>query len=386
MLPLQNLRMCGAPAAVVVGLLASACFAQTRPPIVSPEVQADGRVTFRLNAPQAQAVKLVGGETKLFLKDQGNELTKGADGVWSLTVGPVAPAIYDYAFNVDGLQITDPSSTNVFGNRQGSRGFLEVPGPKGQPRHDEWRDVPHGSVNMHWYPQAGGDARRRFHVYTPAGYHAAADRKYPVLYLLHGSGDNDSHWMLIGRANIIADNLIADGKAAPMIIVMPDGHPPIPAGESEDRDVLRARATVAFEKDLLQAIIPLVESTYRTQASDAQRAIAGLSMGGNQALTVGLNHIDKFDYVAGFSSGLRNPEQTLGSLLAEPAAANQQLKLLWIGCGEQDGLVEANQRFHTLLAEKQIQHVWKLTEGGHSWSVWRRYLNEFLPLLFRERT
>ena len=232
--------------------------------------------------------------------------------------------------------ITDPSSPNVFGNRQGSRGFVEVPGPKGNPRHDEWRDVPHGTVTIHWYDSKASGTRRRVHVYTPPGYGKDPTQKYPVLYLLHGSGDNDSHWMHIGRANVIADNLIADGKAVPMLIVMPDGHVrERPAGPVDDKTRLEIRQ--AFERDLLENVVPLVESTYRVRTDAASRAIAGLSMGSAQSLAVGLGHPDQFAWIGAFSGAISPDDPVLAALKADPAKVNERLKLLWLAIGKEDG-------------------------------------------------
>ena len=241
--------------------------------LVSPEVHPDGKITFRLRAPKAEKISVV-------CEAIGTQpMQKDEQGVWSLTVGPVEPGIYDASFDVDGLRITDPASPNVFGNRQGSRGYVEVPGPAGHPRRDEWRDVPHGTVTIHWYTSGVTGARRRVHVYTPPGYRPEAATRYPVLYLLHGSGDNDSHWTLLGRANVIADNLLADGRSVPMLIVMPDGHV-----AERDRERERSRGRELFEKDLLESVVPLVESNYRVQADPQHRGIVGLSMGGGQSV------------------------------------------------------------------------------------------------------
>jgi enterochelin esterase family protein len=349
--------------------------------LVSPDVQPDGKVIFRLAAPKADKVVLNSGEMQAVLKATFTPLVKGEDGIWSVTVGPLPPGIYDYTFNVDGVSITDPSSTNVFGNRQGSRGFVEVPGPKGRPRHDEWRDVPHGTVTIHWYDSKASGSRRRVHVYTPPGYGKDAGKKYPVLYLLHGSGDNDSHWMHIGRANVIADNLIADGKAVPMLIVMPDGHVvERPAGPVDDKT--RQEIRRAFEKDLLESVIPLVDSSYRVRTDAASRAIAGLSMGSAQSLTVGLAHTDKFAWIGAFSGAISREDPVVSGLKADPAKANERLKLLWLAIGKEDGGVKNKQALSAALKEIGVRHEYKETEGAHRWSVWRLYLAEFLPRLF----
>jgi enterochelin esterase family protein len=356
--------------------------APKRQPLVSPEVHADGKVTFRLTASGADKVTVNSGEMEPVLKASSTAMSKGDDGVWSVTVGPLPPGIYDYTFNVDGLSITDPSSTNVFGNRRGSRGFVEVPGPKGQPRHDEWREVPHGTVTLHWYDSSASSGRRRLHVYTPPGYGKQLDRKYPVLYLLHGSGDNDTHWMHIGRANVIADNLLADGKTEPMLIVMPDGHVrERPPGMPDEKT--RAELRRAFEKDLLGHVVPLIESNYRVRTNSASRAIAGLSMGSGQSLYVGLGHTAEFAWIGGFSGALRADDPVLGELRATPAKANERLKLLWLAIGKEDRGLENKRELSAALKEMGVRHEYQETDGAHRWSVWRRYLAEFLPRLFR---
>jgi enterochelin esterase family protein len=361
----------------------AALLLQQAPPLVSPEVREDGQVTFRLRAPKAQQVSVVVPELKALLGGPSRAMEKDAQGVWSLTVGPVPPGIYDQSFEVDGLRIVDPSSENVFGNRRGARGFLEVPGPKGSPRHDEWRDVPHGTVTAHWYASApAGGARRRVHVYTPPGYSKEKDRRYPVLFLLHGSGDNDSHWSVLGRANVVADNLAADGKCRPMVIVMPDGHVPIPPKEGETPEARRERAGSAFERDLLDHVLPLVEAEYRVRTDRESRGIAGLSMGGGQALGAGLRNLDRFAWVGGFSSATRGWNQGVPGRKLEAAEANERLKLLWIAIGKEDFLIEPNRGFAGWLKESGFRHTYLETEGAHTWSVWRRYLADFLPLLF----
>jgi enterochelin esterase family protein len=369
-------------AIVLFALSPALLWSQAGKRIVSPDVQPDGKVTFRLSAPKAEKVTLQSGELQPSLKTGSTPLAKGDDGIWTVTVGPLPPGIYDYTFNVDGVSITDPSSTNVFGNRQGSRGFVEIPGPKGKPRHDEWRDVLHGSVTIHWYDSKASGTRRRLHVYTPPGYGQHADTKYPVLYLLHGSGDNDSHWMHIGRANVIADNLIADGKALPLVIAMPDGHVvERPAGPVDDKTRLEIRR--AFEKDLLESVVPLVESNYRVRSDAAHRAIAGLSMGSVQALSVGLAHTDQFAWIGGFSGAIRPDDPVMAGLKADPARANERLKLLWIAIGKEDGGLKSKQALAAALKEMGVRHEYHETDGAHRWSVWRLYLAEFLPKLYR---
>jgi enterochelin esterase-like enzyme len=352
--------------------------------LTSPQVHSDGRVTFNLYAPRAEKVTLESGDMQPMLKSATQPMTKAEKGVWSVTVGPLASGIYDYMFNVDGVRITDPLSPDVFNNRQGSRGYVEVPSPAGKFRPDEWRQVPHGTVNIHWYESKTAGRRRRVHVYTPPGYQRNLTREYPVLYLLHGSGDNDSHWMLLGRANVIADNGIADGNTLPMVIVMPDGHMPAAATEGEDPKEARARARASFERDLLGDILPLVESNYRVYRDRGHRAIAGLSMGGMQSVHIGLKNLDKFAWLGVFSAGARGGEAGLAAVRADPKRANELLKLLWIGIGKEDFLLPSARELDKTLTELSVKHEYHETAGAHRWSVWRMYLPQFQSRLFRD--
>ncbi len=207
---------------------------------------------------------------------------------------------------------------------------------------------------------------------------------YPLLVLMHGYGDDESAWLEVGRAHWIADNLIAQGKVVPLVIAMPYGHP-LPLAESGTFDDYATRNEVAMEQDLLQDLLPLLESQYRLKDDRLQRAIVGLSMGGGQSLTCGLKNLDRFAWVGGFSSATPrgDVDKQFADLLQDVSATNGQLKLLWIGCGKEDFLLERNEKFHTWLSEKKINHQYRLTDGGHDWMVWRKYLAEFLPQLFR---
>jgi enterochelin esterase family protein len=358
--------------------------AEKRPSVSSPQLHADGQVTFRLYAPRTAKVVLRSGDLQPILRTNVTPMTKGDDGVWTVTVGPLPPGLYDYTFDADGVVLTDPSSPTVFGNRRGSRGLVEVPGPKGMPRIDEWRDVPHGAVTIHWYHRGFGGPLRRLHVYTPSGYGAPPDvgRTYPVLYLLHGSGDNDSHWMDIGRANVIADNLLADHKIEPLIIVMPDGHVrERPPGPPDPKARLEARRD--FEDDLLRNVLPLIERTYRVRKEPTGRAIAGLSMGSVQALDVGLGHPDQFAWVGAFSGAIRPDDPVLAGLRADPARANDRRKLLWLSIGKDDSGLKNKRELAAALKEMGVRYEYQETEGGHRWGVWRQNLAELLPRLFR---
>lgn len=336
------------------------------------EVQPDRRVTFRLNAPAAESVGV-----KVQFASGVQEMSKSADGVWSVTLGPAEPDIYEYSFVVDGLDIGDP--TNPWQKYWGgaSKGLVEVTGEK--PMFFEEQDVPHGTLHIHRYKSKSLDIVRRLYVFTPPGYDATKSRKYPALYLLHGMGDTETTWTVVGRANLIIDNLLARDKAEPMIIVMPYGH--TPEAPPDMRSIGRYDA---FEKDLLEDVIPYVQSHYRVSEQQKDRAIAGLSMGGGQALAVGLGNRDVFGWLGAFSSAVPDGGK-LDELLAEPNSINEKLQLLWVGCGKQDFLFEANRDFLERLEAEEISHVAHITEGAHEWLLWRRYLNEFAPLLFKKQ-
>jgi len=341
---------------------------QAGPP-VSPEVHADRTVTFRFRSAAAKEV-LLNGEWK-----GGGKIamTKDEQNVWSATVGPLEPDLYGYSFSVDGLAIPDPANSVLKPMRSPRTSVVDVPGDP--PRLHEYQNVPHGTVRLHEYASKSLGRRRPLRVYTPPGYDKDVEARYPVLYLFHGSGDNEATWTSFGHAHLIADNLLAQGKAKAMIIAMTDGHAVV-------GPEARAKNVEMFGNDLLEDVMPFVEANYRTKNDREQRAIVGLSMGGGQSLTVGLNHLERFAWVGGFSSALRNPETTVASALADPAATNAKLKLLWIACGKDDGLVKDAQGLSDALKAKEIRHELKITEGNHSWPVWRRYLGEFLPLLF----
>jgi enterochelin esterase family protein len=214
-------------------------------------------------------------------------------------------------------------------------------------------------------------------VYTPPGYDADPTARFPVLYLFHGSGDNEATWVAHGHAHWILDNLIAQKKAQPMIVVMLDGHAVVPGGGPTGGGP--GNNTAAFERDLLEDAMPLVVASYRTREEPASRGIVGLSMGGGQALTIGLKHADKFAWVGGMSSALGN----VASQIPEADPLNRQLKLLWLACGKDDTLLAANQALDRALTEKKIRHEYHETAGNHSWPVWRGYLADFAPKVFQ---
>ena len=352
--------------------------------IVSPEVHADRMVTFRVKAPDAKQVLLQSGPILNALGSADSVMAfheMGDDGVWSLTVGPLSPDIYDYILLIDGTAFADSNNPAVQTGTMSPRSLLTVP-TDGEPGYYEARNVPHGTLHRHYYASETLGDVRDVYVYTPPGYDADSDATYPVLYLLHGGGDDAGGWSSVGRAHLIVDNLLAEGKARPMIIVMPFGQAVPRSASFED---LRTKNTPLFEKDLFTDIMPLVESTYRIQADRDHRAMAGLSMGGGQTDHIGLNQLDKFSYIGILSAGRGDFAERHPDLIADPAATNAKLKLFFLGCGTLDPLAtEGMEKVHTLLTEKGIEHVyWTLDGAAHTWVVWRSALyHEFLPRLW----
>ncbi len=341
----------------------------------SPEVHADRTVTLRIRAPKAAEVTLSG---DWMPAGSAEKMTRDDQGVWSITVGPLAPQVYLYTFNVDGLSIADPVNPRIKLRARTSASLMEVPGEEVW----QFRDVPHGKVeiNLHKSSVLGGEPRQVF-VYTPPDYGRNAAVRYPVLYLLHGNNDVAAGWTFTGNANLILDNLLAQKKAAPMLIVMPWGHA-VPFGAPREQ---QAKNNTLFERYLLEEGIPLVDSKYLTAPGPASRAVAGLSMGGSQALQIGLGHLDTVGSIGVLSAGKpRDFEQRYASLLEHPKQTNQRLKLLWIGVGKQDEVVENVRQFRGLLSARDIHHVDFETEGGHFYPVWRKCLAELAPLLFRK--
>jgi enterochelin esterase-like enzyme len=342
--------------------------------LVSPEFLSDGSVTFRLLAPQAQSV-LVDGE---WPPRKRTAMTKGENGVWQVTLR-IAPEIYQYRFNVDGAAVVDPNNRWV---KPGHYPFSLIDVPAESARAFDLKpDTPRGAVAEHAYFSKSLKTERRFRVYTPPGY-LRSNKKLPVLYLLHGSTDSEASWTTQGRANVIADNLLADGRIREMLIVMPYGHAEDGAQSRDPR--AREHMYDRFETDLLKDVMPLVEKNYRVQSGADHCAIIGLSMGGAQSLHVGLANTDKFHWIGVFSQGILPQESTFGGALARPEELNARLKWFWIGIGKDDGRVQRARDFSAHLNELGIRHNFVESDGGHSWDVWRGYLRDVLPQLFRE--
>jgi len=354
---------------LTVSLLAT-LLGQQPAPLLSPEVHPDRRVTFRVQAPKAADVGFYGDWMPV---GSIQPMAKAPNGVWSLTVGPLDPSIYIYSFTIDGLTIADPINPRMKLRARTSASLLEVPGSA--PALWDARDVPHGSVEINYQKSKvlNGETRS-FWVYTPPGYTEKTKQRYPVLYLFHGSNDTAGGWVLAGQANYILDNLLADGKLVPMVVVMPFGHA-VPFTAARE---IQATNTATYERYVLEDVLPFVESKYRVLKDRQHRAIAGLSMGGGQSLTIGLKHPDRFSAIGAFSAAVpQNIEEYLGNL-------NQhQLKLLWFACGKDDFLYARSTALDALLTKRKIQHTFRDTPGAHTYTVWRQYLGEFAPLLFR---
>jgi len=363
-------------------ILALACFpsawGQQAPAVHSPEVSPGRMVTFRLSAPKASEVT-INGE---FLNGS-KPLEKDASGVWSISIGPLEPEIYNYNFTIDGVRTIDPANPNVKTGSTPSTisSILEVKADK--PAFYDGQPVPHGVIHTHWYHSKSLGSLRRLTVYTPPLY-GRGDTRYPVLYLFHGANADETAWMRLGHVNLILDNLLAGQNAKPFIVVMPFGYG-IPPGTPPPAGATASDNNALFSRDLIGDVIPFIDARYRTLPDRNQRAIAGLSMGGGQSLWIGLSHLELFAYVAGFSAGLRAADipTTFASAAGNPEAVNQKLRLLWVGCGTEDSLMVANKAFDAFLSQHQIRHTFHESPGAHTWMVWRRYLNELAPLLFR---
>jgi enterochelin esterase family protein len=311
-------------------------------------------------------------------------MQKDEKGVWTVSTAPLAPDYYGYSFIADGVRSLDASNPSLVPNLISPGNFVHVPGPASLPW--ELNDVPHGEIHHHFYKSTAAADDRDYYVYTPPGYDPAAKKTYPVLYLLHGFSDDASAWTAVGRANVILDNLIAQGKAKPMVVVMPLGYGTMEmirmAWDAWSRAELRDRNFNGFREALLTEVMPRVENEYRITKDRNARAIAGLSMGGSESLLTGLNNLDKFSWVGAFSSG-GIPDDFQKDFPSLDASANQQLHLLWIACGTEDRLITVNRSLRAWLKTRGVKQTEIETAGTHTWMVWRRNLIEFAGLLFR---
>jgi enterochelin esterase-like enzyme len=350
-----------------------------RPPAVTSPAVKEKKVTFRILAPKAEKVGLAGTDIPGGPKGGApRPLTKGENGVWEVTLDPVAPGTYRYLFDVDGVRVLDPRNTATSESNGNVWSLVRVPGASFM----DTADVPHGAVSRITYKSGTVGKNRRAHVYTPPGYETSTE-KYPVLYLLHGAGDCDDSWTSVGRAHDILDNLIAAKKAKPMVVVMPAGHTgPFAFGSPSTGGQPPPRFEDDFEKDLR----PYIEKTYRVRTDRADRAIAGLSMGGGQTLNIFATKPTDYGYVGVFSSGVfaRGDEwEKVNRDRLSGKEVKDGLKVLWFATGKEDFLLERTKETVALLEKFGLKPEFKETGGGHTWINWQEYFNEFAPKLFR---
>jgi enterochelin esterase family protein len=364
-------------------------FGRPPPEFVSPEVSDDAKITFRLHAPRAEAVRVLGPDLP-GNSFTGVEMKALENGVYEATVGPVVPGAFRYQFLVDGLAVIDPRNPSTSESNSNSWSLVYVAGSE----VSDAKDVPHGAVAQVRYYSKSLKRLRRMHVYTPPGYESG-EGKFPVLYLLHGATDSDASWSSVGRAGFILDNLIAAKKAQPMIVVMPAGHTgPFRFGPPGDRTF--EKQVEEFGDDFTSSVRPHVEKHYRVKDGREHRAIAGLSMGGLQTLNVAFANLDQYAYIGVMSSGIFGIVGGPGGVapdtrweedrkaILDDARLKKGLRLLWIGCGKEDFLLDTSNATVKMLGSHGFNVVSELTDGGHTWLVWRDYLARLAPLLFRE--
>ena len=360
--------------------------------IVSPEINSGNTVTFRFQAPEAKEVKLSGDWMPAEGWTPGSvSMKKGEKGLWSFTTGVLPSELYSYSFSVDGVKTTDPNNVYLIRDVATVTNVFIVGG--GQADLYKTNPVPHGTVSRRWYNSPGNEKMRRITIYTPPGYEESKE-KYPVLYLLHGMGGDEEAWIALGRTAQILDNLIAQGKAKPMIVVMPNGNVAQEAAPGE--------STLGFYKPIFQLpntmdgkyeqtfpdIIKFLENSYRVKAEKGSRAIAGLSMGGFHSLHISRYYPNTFDYIGLFSAAIL-PDQKVNSKIYEnldntlKIQKNNGYKLYWIGMGKTDFLYKSGEEYRKRLDDLRMKYTYVESEGGHIWKNWRVYLSEFAPLLFK---
>ncbi len=357
-----------------------------------PRVDSEGRVQLRVNAPNADSVRVN------FWSGPKEEMVKQEDGSWTFTTPPLAPGLHYYTLVIDGAEFSDPSSHAFFG---GSKHASAVEVPEPGSTYYSIQDVPHGQVREVWYHSEVTGTWRHALVYLPPGYDTLPTVRYPVLYLQHGGGEDETGWIRQGRANFILDNLIAAGECEPMVVVMAWGYArragqersaAIPTDPAERWRAIQSMMSV-FEDDVTQALIPFIDKTYRTLSDRDHRAMAGLSMGGMQTFQITLNHLDLFSYIGGFSgAGMPGAGREIdlrtdyNGVFADPDEFARRVHLLWIGIGteEPERMREGLHGLHDALLDAGIEHVFYESPGtDHEWQTWRRDLKDFAPRLFR---
>lgn len=344
--------------------------------IQSPVVNDDSSITFSIKAPNAK-------EVAVNFQMESHKMKKNAEGIWSVTLGPVEPDMYMYSFSVDGLKVLDPANPEMQVGQAPDFSLVSVPG--NPPRFDELQDVPHGTIHIHKYYSATQDVNRKLYVYTPPGYHP--DKKYPVLNLRHGGGGNETSWYVEGCAANILDNLLAEKKMVPMIVVLTNGN----VVKQTEGGAYGEEGIIIMANELFNDVIPMVEKEYSVYTDQKHRAIAGLSMGGGQSFYIGLRNVHQFNWVGSFSSGIFggipgvsfNPEEQIPGILSRSDAFNKELDLFYLSCGEQDPRVEHTQKVVGQFRENNLNVTYETFEGTHEWKVWRHSLKNFLELLFK---
>lgn len=350
---------------IALVLLATSVLAQRNPVIVSPELGPDNSVTFRFSAKNAKEVLL----EAQFLKDK-LPMQKDEAGVWSVTVNSIKPDIYPYCFWVDNTQVNDPNNTAIFANERFKHSLVEISGDK--PLVHSLQNVPHGKISYRYYNSKTLATTRPVLIYTPPGFDASGKTKYPVLYLIHGGSDTEETWTKVGKANLIADNLIAQGKAKPMIIVMPYGN-------------VRPKPMPDFTPDVINDVIPFVENNYPVLTDSKNRAIAGFSVGGGQTLNIGLTNTDKFAYVCSYAPYPETEEfrKNFANYSPDAAKMNKQLKLFTISVGTDDFLYESVKNNIAMFKSKGLNLEGYIVDGGHTWMNCKLYLAQTLQQLFK---
>lgn len=339
--------------------------AQRPPAISSPDVHPDRKVTFRYYSRTAKNVS-VNGE---FLSAP-QPMQKDSTGIWSVTVGPVEPDIYPYSFLVDSVQLADPNNSLIFANERFKRSIVDIPGST--PLVHSLQNVPHGKINYRYYHSATLDTTRQLLVYTPPGFNASGKTRYPVLYLIHGGSDTEETWTKVGRANLIADNLIAQGKAVPMIIVMPYGN-------------VRPKPMADFTKDVVNDIVPFIESNYPVLTDSKHRAVAGFSVGGGQTLNIGLTNTDKFSAVCAYAPYTATEEfrKNFVDKFPDVASIKKNLSLFTISVGTDDFLYESVKQNIATFQQKGLPVKSYIVSGGHTWMNCKKFLATTLQELFK---
>ena len=363
---------------ITLFFLISNTFAQFGPRIKSPVVNDDSSITFSIKAPKAKEVSV-----NIQMKNYPMEMD--AEGVWSVTVGPVEQEMYTYSFSVDGLKVLDPANPEMQVGQAPDFSLVNV--PSGPPRFDEFQDVPHGDVHILKYYSTAQDLNRMVSVYTPPQYNPSSSRKYPVFFLRHGGGGNETSWYVEGCAVKIMDNLIARKEIVPMIVVMTNGN----LEKNVEGGAYSREGIAIMGNELFDDVIPLIEKKYNVYTDQKNRAIAGLSMGGGQSFYIGLRNIKKFDWVGTFSSGIFggipgvefNAEKEIPGILTKSSDLNKELKLFYMSCGKQDPRLEHTNKVVEQFKTSNLEVIYETFDGTHEWKVWRHSLRNFLQLLFK---